>query len=123
MIRRAAERVGTYFYAFPTYIQAKKAVWDGRDRDGFPFLAHLPPALVKAKNEQELKLTLVNGSVLQLVGTDNINALMSTNPIGVVMAEYALQDPQAWDYLRPILRENGGWAAFDFTPRGKNHGY
>ena len=48
---------------------------------------------------------------------------MSTNPIGCVFAEYSLQDPRAWDYIRPILRENGGWAIFDFTPRGRNHGY
>jgi len=34
-----------------------------------------------------------------------------------------MQDPRAWDYMRPILRENGGWAIFDYTPRGKNHGY
>jgi len=28
-----------------------------------------------------------------------------------------------WDFLRPILRENGGWAMFIYTPRGRNHGY
>ncbi|MDE2102008.1 MAG: hypothetical protein KGL39_32480, partial [Patescibacteria group bacterium] len=26
-------------------------------------------------------------------------------------------------YFRPILAENGGWAIFNFTPRGKNHAY
>src|SRR6185312_14576271 len=119
----ACDRVGTYFYLFPTYTQAKKAVWDGRDRDGFPFIGHFPPEIVAKKNEQELKITLTNGSIFQLVGSDNIDAVMSTNPIGCVFAEYALQDPRAWDYVRPILRENGGWAIFDFTPRGKNHGY
>jgi hypothetical protein len=25
--------------------------------------------------------------------------------------------------MRPILAENGGWAMFIYTPRGKNHGY
>jgi len=122
-IKSMASRVGTYFYLFPTYTQAKKAIWDGMDRDGFPFLSHFPKELVKAKDGSELKVTLVNGSIFQLVGSDNINSLMSTNPIGCVFAEYALQDPQAWDYMRPILRENGGWAIFDYTPRGKNHGY
>lgn len=121
--RKCIDRVGTYFYAFPTYTQAKRAIWDGRDRDGFPFLGHFPPEIVKAKDSTELKLTLINGSIFQLVGTDNIDALMSTNPLGVVFAEYSLQDPRGWDYLRPILRENGGWAVFDYTPRGKNHGY
>ena len=121
--RKCIDRVGTYFYAFPTYTQAKRAIWDGRDRDGFPFLGHFPREIVKAKDSQELKLTLINGSIFQLVGTDNIDSLMSTNPLGVVFAEYSLQDPRGWDYIRPILRENGGWAVFDYTPRGKNHGY
>jgi len=33
-----------------------------------------------------------------------------------------LQDPRAWDFIRPILAENGGLAVFNFTPRGANHG-
>jgi hypothetical protein len=40
-----------------------------------------------------------------------------------VFSEYALQNPKVWDFIRPILAENGGWAIFNFTPRGKNHGY
>jgi hypothetical protein len=28
-----------------------------------------------------------------------------------------------WEFLRPILAENGGWAIFIFTPRGRNHGW
>jgi hypothetical protein len=34
------------------------------------------------------------------------------------MARY----PRGWDYVRPILAENDGWAVFNFTPRGYNHG-
>lgn len=122
-IAAMVDRVGSYFHFFPSYTQAKKAIWDGRDRDGFKFLDHFPRELVTAKHEQELKITLRNGSIYQLIGTDNIDAIMSTNPIGCLFDEYSLQDPQAWDYVRPILRENGGWAAFMFTPRGKNHAW
>lgn len=121
--KKTAERVGTYFYLFPTYKQAKKAIWDGMDRDGFRFLDHFPADYVTGRNETELQLTLRSGSIFQLIGTDNIDAVMSTNPVGCVFAEYSLQDPNAWEYIRPILRENGGWAIFDYTPRGKNHGY
>ena len=39
------------------------------------------------------------------------------------MSEYAVADPDAWDFIRPILLENHGWAIFPYTPRGKNHGY
>lgn len=49
------------------------------------------------------------------------NSLMGTNPYGVVFSEYALQDPRAYQYIRPILTANDGWALFISTPRGKNH--
>jgi hypothetical protein len=121
--RAMDDRIGTYFYLFPTYAQAKKAIWDGKDREGFPFRSHFPAALVKSMNSTELKIEYHNGSIFQLCGTDNIDTLMSTNPIGVVFAEFSLQDPAAWEFIRPILLENDGWAAFDFTPRGKNHAF
>ena len=49
------------------------------------------------------------------------NSLMGTNPVGCVFSEYALQDPRAYQYIRPILAANGGWAIFIGTPRGRNH--
>lgn len=121
--KAAFQRVGTYFYLFPTYAQAKKVLWDGKDREGFPFSGHFPKEVIVKKNESELRIELINGSAVQLIGTDNIDSVLGTNPIGCVFSEYAMQNPQAWDYMRPILRENGGWAIFDYTPRGKNHGY
>lgn len=123
MIEKAFERVGTYFYLLPTYAQAKKIIWDGMDGSGFKFLDHIPPEIVTSRNGTELKIILKNGSVIQLVGTDNIDSLMGTNPIGCVFSEYSLQNPQAWDMMRPILAENKGWAVFNYTPRGKNHGH
>ena len=51
------------------------------------------------------------------------NSIMGTNPIGCVFSEYSIQNPIAWDYIRPILVENGGWAIFAYTPRGMTHGY
>src|SRR5690606_29510758 len=80
-----------------------------------------PPELVESKNSQEMKIRFTNGSLLQLVGSDNYDTLMGTNPQGVVFSEYALQDPRAYQYIRPILTANDGWALFISTPRGKNH--
>lgn len=61
------------------------------------------------------------GATWQVVGSDNYNSLVGSPPYGVVFSEWALANPQAWAYLRPILRENGGWAVFITTPRGNNH--
>ncbi|HYD35921.1 MAG TPA: hypothetical protein VD999_07725 [Vitreimonas sp.] len=70
-----------------------------------------------------MKIELTNGSIWQVVGTDNVDRLVGANPRGCVFSEYSLQDPRAWDFIRPILAENGGWAIFIYTPRGRNHGY
>ena len=81
-----------------------------------------PREVVVGRREDEMKLTLRNGSVWQVVGSDNYNALVGSNPVGVVFSEYSLADPAAWDFIRPILAENDGWALFAYTPRGRNHG-
>jgi hypothetical protein len=39
----------------------------------------------------------------------------------VVFSEWALANPSAWGYYRPILEENNGWATWISTPRGRNH--
>ncbi len=124
MIKRAFERVGTYFYFLPEYSQAKKVIWDNIDNDGFRMLEHVPAELIKATNKQELKVELINGSVIQLIGADNFSKSgVGTNPIGVVMSEYSINNPEVWGFIRPILAVNGGWAIFNFTPRGQNHAF
>lgn len=121
--KKMMERVGTYFYFLPTYAQAKKVIWTGADGNGFRFLDHFPKEIVKDKNETEMRITLTNGSILQLVGADNIDRIVGTNPIGCVFSEYSLMKPEVWDLISPILTENGGWAVFIYTPRGNNHAY
>lgn len=123
-IKKAFERVGTYFYFLPTYSQAKKVIWDNIDNDGFRMLDHIPPELIKSTNATELKIELVNGSVIQLIAADEFKKSgVGTNPIGVVFSEYSITDPEAWRFVSPILAVNGGWAIFNFTPRGMNHAW
>lgn len=123
-VKKMIERVGTYYYFFPTYNQGKKILWDGMDKEGYRFLNHIPEEIRKSPpNETEMQIELTNNSIFQIIGTDKIDSIVGTNPIGCVFSEYSLQDPAAWDYIRPILAENGGWAVFCFTPRGENHGY
>jgi len=122
-IYSAFDRPGLYWHLLPTYQQGRKIVWDGITRDGKAFLDHWPEELVTGVNNTEMKLELKNGSIWQVVGTDNVDRLVGANPVGCIFSEYSLQDPRAWDYIRPILAENGGWAVFIYTPRGRNHGH
>lgn len=123
MAKEMLNRVGSYFYILPTYTQAKKIIWEGIDKDGFKFLDHIPKELRKRTDNTEMVIELKNGSIFRLIGSDKIDSIVGTNPIGIVFSEYSLQDPLAWQMLRPILAENKGWAVFNFTPRGKNHAY
>jgi hypothetical protein len=121
MIRAALTKVGVYYYIFGTYSQCRKVIWDSITSSGQKFLDFIPKELVTNTHSTEMKITLLNGSIIQLVGSDNIDSLMGTNPIGVCFSEYALQDPTAYQFIRPILVANGGWSIFISTPRGKNH--
>lgn len=117
------ERVGNYWHMLPQANQARKAIWDavnphtGKRRIDEAF----PKELRETTREQDMLIRLVNGSTWQVVGSDNFNSLVGSPPIGVIFSEYALADPGAWAFLRPILAENGGWAMFISTPRGRNH--
>ena len=122
-VTSAIERPGLYWHLLPTYNQGRKIVWDGMTRDGRPFLDYWPQDLIKSVNNTDMKLETVNGSMYQVVGTDWVDRLVGANPVGCIFSEYSLQDPRAWDLIRPILLENKGWALFIYTPRGKNHGY
>ena len=70
-----------------------------------------------------MRIDLTNGSQIKLQGSDQIDRIVGTNPYGIVFTEFSLHKPAAWEYLRPILAENGGWAIFNGTPRGLNHFY
>ena len=118
------KRVGTYWHLFPEQAQARKAIWNGIDGQSRRIIDQfLPPEIRSSKSEQEMLIRTTCGSTWQMAGSDNYDSLVGSNPIGVVFSEWALANPAAWDYIRPILRENGGWALFITTPRGRNHAY
>ncbi len=124
-------RVGSYWHMLPEYGQARKAIWDGITKDGRRFIDAFPGALnlkatnsiVKSINKHEMKIEFKNGSIWQLVGADSIDSLVGSNPVGIVISEYALTNPKVLPFLEPILEENGGWLIINTTPRGKNHAH
>lgn len=119
------EKPANYWHLFPKQTQAKKAMWKGiNPHTGKKILEEVFPLEVRKKtNQQDMSIELKNGALYQLCGSDNYDSLVGSPPYGCIFSEYPLCNPQSWDYLRPILRENGGWAAFAYTPRGKNHGW
>lgn len=120
----AFRRVGLYWHCLPTLKQGRKVVWDNITSEGKNLIAQtFPQELVKRRIEDEMKIELVNGSIVQIVGADNFNALVGASPVHVTFSEWSLTDPRAYDFVRPILRENNGSVSFIYTPRGYNHGH
>lgn len=113
----------TAFHILPTYSQAKKVIWDSSTNDGKRILDYIPKEVIESKNGHEMKMRFTNGSLYQLIGSDNIDSLVGSNPKIIIFSEYAIQSPAAWEYLSPILEVNKGYAIFISTPRGKNHFY
>lgn len=119
----AHQRPATYWHMLPEYAQARKAIWNavnphsGKRRIDEAF----PDELRANTNEQEMFIRFKSGATWQVVGSDRYNAAVGTPPAGIVFSEWALSNPAAWGYLAPILLENGGWARFITTPRGRNH--
>lgn len=118
---KAIQRPGLYLYIGPLHTQTRQIVWTGQTNHGSGFLDYIPKKLVKKKRESLMEIELVNGSIIKVVGSDRYDSLMGLNAVGAVFTEYSLQRPEAWDYIRPMMAENGGWALFNGTPRGLNH--
>jgi len=119
----AFERVGNYWHCLPEFEQGRKAIWTavnshtGKRRIDEAF----PVELREATNENEMFIRFKNGSTWQVIGSDRYDATLGSSTVGITYSEWALANPQAWAYHRPILEENDGWALFITTPRGRNH--
>lgn len=121
----AFERQANYWHMLPEYAQARKAIWDavnphtGKRRIDEAF----PLELRRTTREHDMQIVFVNGSTWQVVGSDSYDKLVGSTPAGIVWSEWALANPSARAYLRPIIAENNGWQLFITTPRGRNHAH
>ena len=113
LLRGAINRPGeVYFYCAPTYRMAKDIAWKELKR-------LVPKIWVQSKNETDLRLELINGSTIELKGTENAMALRGRSLAGVVLDEAAFMDRDVWaEVIRPALADKQGWALFISTPDG-----
>lgn len=122
--KMAHQRIGTYWHLLPSFRQGRKVIWDSINKEGVRIIDQVfPPAIRAGLNNTEMKIMLKCGSIIQIVGSDNYDSLVGSNPIHVTFSEWSLSKPSAWEFVRPILLENEGTAAFIYTPRGKTHGW
>jgi hypothetical protein len=117
------KRPANYWHCLPEYNQARKAIWTainantGKRRIDEAF----PELLRENVSDNEMFIRFKNGATWQLVGSDRYDSTLGGGVAGITYSEWALANPSAWAYHRPMLVENKGWATFITTPRGHNH--
>ena len=114
-MKQAHLRIGVYWHIFPTYGEAFDSVWN----DPAMLFNIIPKQLIDHVNITNLIVYFKNGSIYQLKGSDQPDALRGPGPMGIVFDEWDTQKQEAWGVVEPILRANGGWCWFIGTPRGR----
>jgi hypothetical protein len=119
------QRVGSYWHVFPTAEQGRKSIWTEFRADGKRIMENVFPTAIRRSPREwypqaEMVVELKCGSVWRLIGSDKIE-VVGAGPVGAVFSEFAVAKPNTWNLVRPMLRQNDGWAAFITTPRGHNH--
>ena len=93
-----------YAYLAPTRDQAADIAWGYLRR----FMSQIPGIVF---NQAELKITLLDGTIIRLYSGDAYERLRGTYLDGIIIDEPEDIDAQAWpEVIRPCLSDYGGWA-------------
>lgn len=116
-------RPANYWHCLPTYEQSRKAIWEAvNPHTGKRRIDEAFPQEIRARTDNSgMVIEFKSGAFYRIVGSDNPDTLVGAPPLGIAFSEWALSNPSAWGLLQPILLENGGWADFITTPRGRGH--
>lgn len=124
LLNRAIKEKGLYSYILPLKASSRKIIWDGGvHHDGHltKFLEMIPKQLVKRKNASDMRIELINGSVIYLDGADNFDRLRGIFLSGVVFSEFAFgKSSEGFDVISPVMGQSGGFMLVNTTPNGRN---
>lgn len=103
----------TYWFISPTFPQARKMYRK--------FVGMLSPCweILAKKNQTELRIKLINGSVIEFKSGLVLHDLRGDTLDGCVIDEVREQPHELWSQvINPMLRTTGGWCVFISTPNG-----
>ena len=122
--QKAIERVGSYYYLFPTRKWAERAIWNNivtiGSKAGNLLDIIFPEEIVEYKNNTDMKIGLVNGSVINFSGTDNLD-FVGQGGYGYALSEMSLHKEEVTGFLAPILDEGNAFIMMNGTMRGKKN--
>jgi len=123
IIRAAIREVGSYIYCLPSFSHCRRVILSSRleGKEGGSFMDFIPKELISSFNQQEMRINLINGSVIIMVGSDNAeDRVVGMAAKGIVISEAALANPVSVSYLMPLIASSNGFMILISTPRGHN---
>lgn len=106
-----------FFYAAPTFKQAKRLAWNDLKAMTLPFHKGKP-------SESELVIPLKNNSEIWLLGMDVPERAEGSQWHGGIMDEYGNMHEEVWtEHLQPVTSDTNAWVDFIGVPEGRNHYY
>lgn len=113
LINQSQMRKGICYYVAPSYVMGKQIAWR--------MLKDFTDGMVKQKNESELYVEMHNGSIIQIKGADNPDALRGVSLSALVMDEFAFMQHEVWtEALRPATSDQMAPVLFISSPSGWN---
>ena len=107
---------GKVWYVGMTQGNARDVMWS--------LLQDLARPVIKSSHINNLEITLINGSVISLKGSDRPDTLRGSSLKLLVMDEAAFMRANVWqEILSPALTDLKGEAIFISTPEGRNWFY
>ncbi len=123
LVKEAYQVPGNYFYIFPTREDAKKALWENIDSDGFRTILHIPESVARFQNqEMRIDINCMNGgtSTIRVVGYDkNPDSIRGIACKGAILSEWAFSDPEIVKILIPAVMQSKGFLIINSTPSGE----
>lgn len=115
LVKEVQTAVGVY----PTAKMGFDNFWTNIEDDGFKTLDHLPRPLVagQSNSDDDMRQTLINGSIFRVLGATNTEALRGANGRIYWFDEFADQPIEAVNVVAPITERNNGKRIYTGTPK------
>lgn len=121
IIPELVKEVQTAVGVYPTAKMGFDNFWTNIENDGFKTLDHLPRELLspsgQGNSEDDMRRTLINGSIFRVLGATNYEALRGANGKIYWFDEFADQNIEAVNVVAPIVEANGGKRIYTGTPK------
>jgi phage terminase large subunit len=116
-VKKMVESPMNVVLVFPTKEQGKRSFWNNTENDGFKTIEHIPAALVESRDNGNMRIVLKNGSVFEVMGATDPDALRGANAKLYIFSEFVDIPSAALDVIRPIIAVNGGQIIVQSTPK------